>query len=165
MPASWGVFPNAFALPRCASRGGRARGIMIDYALETDMKILKAGIIYFILVFGAGFVFGPIRLLWAVPRFGTRVAELMETPLMIAVILVAARWVVRRLALPPTLYARLTMGCIALCLMVTAEFALVLRLRGLSLGEYLAGRDPVSGTVYYMSLGVFALMPLLVARR
>lgn len=37
-------------------------------------------------------------------------------------------------------------------------------LRGLSVKEYLATRDPVSGTVYYVMLGVFAIMPLLVAR-
>jgi hypothetical protein len=41
----------------------------------------------------------------------------------------------------------------------------VLRLRDLTIGEYLAGRDPVAGTVYIAMLGVFAVMPLLVARR
>jgi hypothetical protein len=41
----------------------------------------------------------------------------------------------------------------------------VLWLRGLSIGEYVAGRDPVSGTVYLVMLGLFALMPLFVARR
>ena len=57
------------------------------------------------------------------------------------------------------------MGCVALGLLLVAEFTLVLWLRGLSIGEYLASRDPVSGTVYYVMLGVFAIMPLLVARR
>ncbi|MGD0822681.1 MAG: hypothetical protein ABSA71_18260 [Desulfomonilia bacterium] len=51
------------------------------------MKILKAGVLYFVLVFGASFILGPIRLLWVVPYFGTRMAELMETPIMIAVIM------------------------------------------------------------------------------
>ena len=49
--------------------------------------------------------------------------------------------------------------------MLVAEFGFVLWLRGLSIREYLATRDPVSGTVYYLMLGVFAIMPLLVARR
>ena len=44
------------------------------------MPILKAGVLYFALVFGAGFVLGTIRTLWVVPRVGTRKAELMETP-------------------------------------------------------------------------------------
>jgi hypothetical protein len=129
------------------------------------MKILKAGVIYFMLVFGAGFILGPIRLLWVVPRFGTRMSELMEAPIMIAVIIVAAKWIVRRLSLPTTPGSRLGMGFVALCLMLVAEFTLVLWVRGLSISEYLATRDPVSGTVYYASLGVFAIMPLLVARR
>jgi hypothetical protein len=49
--------------------------------------------------------------------------------------------------------------------MLLAEFTLVLWLRRPSLRQYLATRDPVSGTAYYLSLVLFALMPLLVARR
>jgi hypothetical protein len=30
--------------------------------------------------------------------------------------------------------------------------------------EYVAGRDPVSGTVYFAMLGLFALMPVILAR-
>jgi hypothetical protein len=41
----------------------------------------------------------------------------------------------------------------------------VLWLRGLSISEYFASRDPVSGTVYYAMMGIFTVMPLLVARR
>jgi hypothetical protein len=129
------------------------------------MRIVKAGVVYFAIVFGAGFVLGPIRILWAVPLYGTRVAELMETPIMLVVTIVAARWIVRRLALPSTPSIRLGMGFLALGLLLVAEFTLVLWLRGLSISEYLASRDPVSGTVYYVLLGVFALMPVLVARR
>jgi hypothetical protein len=129
------------------------------------MRILKAGVVYFALVFGAGFVLAVIRLLWVIPRFGMGMSELMETPIMFVVTVVVARWIVRRLALPPTLFSRLGMGCIALALLLVAEFTLVLWLQGLSISEYLASRDPVSGTVYYGMLGVFAIMPLLVARR
>ena len=59
---------------------------------------------------------------------------------------------------------RLGVGLVALGLLLVAEFTVVLWLRGLAIGEYLASRDPVSGTVYVMMLGVFAVMPLLVAR-
>jgi hypothetical protein len=107
----------------------------------------------------------PIPILWAVPRFGTRVAELMETPIMLVVTVLAALWIVRRLAVPPKVSSRLGMGCVALGLMLVAEFGLVLWLRGLSISECLACRDPVSGTVYYVMLGVFCIMPLLVAPR
>ena len=128
------------------------------------MHTLKAGTLYYALVFGAGFVLGTFRVLWIVPRFGPRTAELMETPIMLLVTILAARWVVRRLAVPGTRFARLGMGCIALGPLLVSEFTLVLWLRGLSISEYLASRDPVSGTVCYAALGLFAVMPLLVAR-
>jgi hypothetical protein len=83
---------------------------------------------------------------------------------MLVVTILAAKWVVRRLAVPFKLSNRLGMGCLALALMLVAEFGLVLWLRGVSIREYLANRDPVSGTVYYIMLGVFAAMPLLVER-
>jgi type IV secretory pathway TrbD component len=89
----------------------------------------------------------------------------METPIMFVVTVVVARWIARRLALPPTLFSRLGMGCIALAFLLVAEFTLVLWLQDLSISDYLASRDPVSRTVYYVKFGVFAIMPLLVARR
>ncbi|MDH7499551.1 MAG: hypothetical protein QHH30_04115 [candidate division NC10 bacterium] len=129
------------------------------------MQILKAGVLYFALVFGAGFVLGPIRILWAVPHFGSRAAELMETPILLVVIFLAARWIIRRFAVPATPSKRLAVGFLALGLLVVVEFTVVLWLRGLTIREYLANRDPVAGAVYLASLGLFAVMPALVARR
>ena len=128
-------------------------------------QTLKAGAFYFVLVFAAGFVLGTIRTLWIVPRVGPRTAELMETPIMFAVIVFAAHWVAERLLLPPTVATRLGFGLVALSLLSITEFTVVLWLRGLTIRKYLASRDPVAGTVYLIMLGVFALMPLLVARR
>jgi hypothetical protein len=129
-------------------------------AIET----LKAGMLCFAVVFGAGFVLGPIRILWAAPRFGPRLAELMEMPIMLVVVVVAARSIVRRLAVPAAPARRLGMGSVALTLLLTAEFTPVLRLRGLSIPEYVAGLDPVSGPVYAGTLCALVVMPLLVAR-
>jgi len=126
---------------------------------------LKAAVLYFALVFGAGFVLGPIRVLWVVPRVGTRAAELMEMPIMFAVIVVAARWVVRRLAVPSARADRLAMGAAALALVLLMDFTVVLRLRGMSIEENFAARDPVSGTAYYLLLVLLAAMPSLVARK
>jgi hypothetical protein len=129
------------------------------------MQILKTATLYFALVFGAGFVLGPIRILWAVPRFGERTAELMEMPIMFVVIVLAARWTCRRLAVPSVSTQRVGMGVVALVLLLLPEFTVVLWLRGLTLSEYFANRDPVAGTVYILMLGVYAIMPLLVTRR
>jgi len=112
------------------------------------MYLLKSAFLYFLIVFGAGFILGTVRTLFVVPRIGTRRAELLETPLMIVIIFLSARWIVGQFVLPLTLTSRLGMGCIALCFMLIAEFTLVLRLRRMSLAEYFASRDPVSGTVY-----------------
>ena len=128
------------------------------------MQVVKAGVLYFALVFGAGFVLGTIRTLWVVPRVGTRTAELMEMPIMLAVTIVAARWTVLHLSVPSMWSARLGMGCMALVLMLIAEFGFVLWIRGLSIKEYFATRDPVSGAAYYLLLMVFAIMPLLLGR-
>ena len=129
------------------------------------MKVLKAGMLYFALVFGAGFVLGPIHVFWAVPSFGVRMAELMEAPIMFAVIFIAARWIVRHLVVPPATSSRLGMGFIALGLLVAAEIILGYLLWGLSITELITSRDPVSGSVYYVLLGVFAVMPLLTPRK
>jgi hypothetical protein len=59
------------------------------------VPIVKAGILYFALVFGAGFVLGPIRVFWVVPHLGERTAELVEMPIMFMVMIVAARRIVR----------------------------------------------------------------------
>jgi hypothetical protein len=119
---------------------------------------------YFLLVFGAGFILGPIRMTLLVPRIGERWAELLEMPVMLAVIIMASQWVVEHFSLPADVSLRLGTGGLAFALLLTAEFSLVLRLRRMTIRDYLATRDPVSGTAYYLMLGVFALMPLFVGR-
>ncbi len=132
---------------------------------STQLQSLEAGVLYFAVVFGVGFVLGAVRVLWLLPRLGERLAELLEAPIMLIVIILAARWTARRLALPATPGKRLVVGLIALILLLGVEFGVVLWLRGLTLAEYFATRDPLAAMVYYAMLGVFAMMPLLVARR
>lgn len=127
------------------------------------MRVVAAGVVYFLAVFGAGFVLGPIRVLWLVPRVGVRTAELLEMPIMLLVIVLAARWIARRFAVPSATATRFGMGLVALALLLTAEFMLVLWLQGMTVREYLAARDPVSGAVYLAMLSVFAAMPWLVS--
>jgi len=124
------------------------------------MRILKAALLYFALVFGSGFLLGPIRILWVVPRLGTRMAELIEAPIMLVIVIAAARWTVSRFAVPPSRGKRFALGSIALFLLLMAEFALVPWVRHMSINAYLASRDPVSGAVYYAELGIFAIVPL-----
>jgi hypothetical protein len=72
--------------------------------------VLLAAITYVGLVFGAGFLLGTVRVLLVVPQLGVRSAELLEMPLMATVVVLAARFVVRRFRLPPRLATRLPVG-------------------------------------------------------
>ena len=132
---------------------------------SSPITLLAAAGVYFLAVFGCGFVLGVVRTLWLVPRLGERWAELVEMPWMLLAVFVAARWVVRRFALSASgPAARLAVGGSALALLVAAELAIVLELRGMTLAGYVAGRDPVSGAAYLGSLLLFAVMPLWVGR-
>ena len=119
---------------------------------------------YVALVFAAGFALGTLRVLLLVPRVGERNAELLEMPLMFVVVVLAARFVVRRFpAARRSAYA--VSGILALTLLLALEFSLVLGVRGLTIAEYFASRDPVSGGTYAIMLVVFAAMPWLLGKR
>lgn len=126
------------------------------------LSIAAAGALYFAIVFSTGFLLGVVRTLVITPRIGARRAELLESPVMLVVSILAAGWVISYLAVPRALPARLAMGLIGLALMLAAEFGLVLRLRKLSLRAYFASRDPVAAAVYYLLLLVFAVLPVFV---
>jgi len=95
---------------------------------------------------------------------GVRTAELTEMPIMFGISIVAARWVVRHVEVSPQRSRRLPMGCIALGLMLVAEFTLGLWMRGMTFREYFEARDPVSGTAYFLTLGAFAVIPIFTGR-
>ncbi|MEQ8861682.1 MAG: hypothetical protein RIC56_23825 [Pseudomonadales bacterium] len=137
-------------LPRTSFRPAKVRPVV-------------RGVVYFMLVFAVGFALGILRVSWLVPLAGERVAELVEMPLMLIAIYLAARFVIRRFpARRPS--SHLASGALALLLLVSVEFSVVLWLRGLSVGQYLTERDPIAGGVYVVMLGVFALAPWLLRR-
>ena len=127
------------------------------------MRVGKAALAYFAIVFAVGFALGTLRVLLVVPRLGVRTAELAELPLMLLASFFAARWCMRRwrVQMPPE---RLVAGLMALALLVGAEIGLVLA-QGQDIAGYIAARDPVSGVAYLLSLAMFALMPLLAGAR
>ena len=126
------------------------------------MQMLKSAGCYFGIVFGAGFAFGVLRGIWLEPAIGTRMAQLLEMPLMLGILTMTARWIVRRFpARPPAL---LVTGVMALCMMLLAEISVGVGLRGLSVRQSLVNPDPVAGTFYGLSLVWFALAPLVWGR-
>ena len=128
------------------------------------MRTFRAGLVYFALVFGAGFTLGSIRVPFLVPRMGVRYAELLEMPFMFLAVLVSARYIVSRHQLAPGASVRFSVGLIALALLLAAELLLNTLILRQSLAEYVASRDPISDAAYLVMLGLFAVMPWLVCR-
>jgi hypothetical protein len=154
-------FDRAVVLPfkrRATQRSATSRVL-------SSAEVFKAALIYFAVVFGTGFVLGTIRVLWIIPGIGERNAELLEQPLMLIAIVLAAQWIVRRTRSASRPIDHLTIGLVALTLLVVAELLIVLELRKLSFSEYVRSRDPVSATVSFVMLGVFGLMPWLLSKR
>jgi hypothetical protein len=127
------------------------------------MHWAKAACLYFVSVFGAGFVLGLVRVLWLVPRLGVRTAELIEMPVMVMATILAARWVVLCFGGTSVRRAPLRVGLLAFSLLTATEIGLGI-VRGVPVWDYIAARDPVSGPAYFAALALFACMPVLVVR-
>jgi hypothetical protein len=127
------------------------------------MRVAAFGVTYFAVVFAIGFALGVVRVGYLVPSIGERSAELVEMPLMVAASAAVAWRLVRRSRLG-VLGAGLG-GVLALVLLVGAELAVVVGVRGVTLPEYVAARDPVGGAAYLIALGLFTLAPAVAAWR
>lgn len=126
------------------------------------MRAVTAGLLYFALVYAAGFVLGLAREIAINPMFGKVVAVLIEAPLMIAVMTAAAIWVGRRLTVPSDPASRLAMGVTALVVLMLAEALFAKVLRGQSLEQWLSSFATTEGAISAALFLLFAAMPLLV---
>ena len=72
------------------------------------IQTFKAGVIYFLLVFAVGWILGPIREPWAVPCFGRTPAVSLEAVIMLAAMIVSARWMLGRFGVPRRLGTTIT---------------------------------------------------------
>ena len=129
------------------------------------VQVLKAGTVYFLVAVGAEFVLEIIRLQVVALHVGERLAEMLEIPNVLLATITGARWVVDRFTLPPLPGIRLSVGFVALVLLLLAEGTVVLPLHGLSVSEYLAGQNAVVGIAPLGALGVLTVMPFLVGYR
>ena len=113
----------------------------------------------------AGFILGLVRISLLVPSLGERWAELVEMPVMLLVIIMAAQWVPNQFGLKAKPGKCFAMGMLALLWMLAAETSLVALMQDRSISEYIMGRDPVSGSVYLLMLLVFATLPFFLSGR
>lgn len=122
---------------------------------------ILAGILYAVLMFGLGFVLGPIREFLLAPRLGPVVATVIEcVPMILAMAWLAPR-IARGMELPPRSRARWIMGGTALVLVLIAEMLLTLALRGLGPAGWIARYATAEGLIGVALLLVFAAMPWL----
>jgi hypothetical protein len=99
-----------------------------------------------------------------VPRLGRALGVMLEAPLLLAAMIMAAHWTVRRFAVPEALNGRILMGLLALGMLAIAELARALWLPGLTLADYLSGFGTIAGTISLVIFLLFAAMPVLVGR-
>lgn len=122
------------------------------------MPVLRAGAIYFGIVFAVGFALGALRVSLLAPYVGAADAELIELPVMVAVVAAVARW--RQRATPTWSPRRQAgVGAAALVLLLATECAAGYFAQGRSPYDVLFARDPAPGAAYVLSLLAFAALP------
>jgi hypothetical protein len=128
------------------------------------MRIAMSAVLYFAIVFGVGFLLGPIRVFWLAPWLGKTAAVLCETPVLIVAMAMAARWIPKKLGLSRDLVSLAAMGIGALVLQQLADFAVGIGLRGIAAAEQFAYLRTPAGLIYVAALVALAAMPALVNR-
>ena len=124
------------------------------------MRIARAAIAYFAIIFALGFVLGTIRVLWLAPQVGETAASFAEIPLMLCASWFVARWLVSRHDITDGLQA-LAMGALAFAFLMVAELALGLTLFNMTAREWIANVTATPGLYGLIGQIVFGLIPWL----
>jgi hypothetical protein len=122
---------------------------------------LKAGCVYFLLVFAMGFALGIVRVLLLSPLLGEMLAVLIELPVILLASWLICRKLIERLTVPSTLAARLLMGATALALLLSAEALMSVLLFERSLAGHLELYQTAEGLTGLAGQIVFALFPVI----
>ena len=129
-------------------------------------NIFMAAFRYFATVFAIGFALAFVRVLMLEPVVGERSAEMIELPIMcLAVWWIAMRQFSKQRAAIFSNWHRVLIGLFALTLMLIAELGVVVWVRNESLYDYVQSRDPVAGSLYLLSLALFAALPWMIGFR
>jgi hypothetical protein len=124
-------------------------------------RIAGAAALYFLIVFGVGFVLGPVRVYWLEPSIGQTAATLCEVPFLLAAMMFAAVWVLSKIDIPIDRWSLVKMGLFALSLLVIADITVGTGIRGITWAEQFAYYATPAGLMYLGLLAVFTLMPAL----
>ena len=124
---------------------------------------MKAGFVYFAIVYAAGFALGTLRVLVVAPALGASAAVLVELPIILAASWFACGFVLRRFAVSHA--ARATMAATALVLLLLAEIGTGMFAFGQTFD---AARDRLFAPENWLGLAgqlLFVVFPLLRQRR
>jgi hypothetical protein len=127
-------------------------------------RILGAGLLHFLIVFGAGFALGTLRELVLAPSVGRTAALALELPVLVIVTWLSALIIVRRFALD-RFPARLAAGVLGFVLLQFGEAAVGAIAFGRSLAASLGVFGTPAGLVTLAVQSIVILFPLLVPRR
>lgn len=128
------------------------------------LKAVKAGVIYFLVVFSIGFVMGPVREYFLGPLLGTVLAVLVESPVLIGGMILGGYWIVKKLDLPSGL-PRGMMGFTGLLLVLGADWSVGFLFRGMTTEEILIHYSRPEGLIYVGLLLIFLSVPVVVPGR
>ena len=122
------------------------------------IRIVRAAVQYWAVVFAFAFVVGVGRTLWLAPWVGETPAVLLELPLVLGASWFAARSLTRRHGITTRRHA-LAMGALAFAMLLLAEALLARALAGQTLGEWFAALWVVPGIYGLAGQVGFAVMP------
>lgn len=125
------------------------------------LRACCAGLLYFAIVFAAGFMFGTVRTVLVAPVLGELVAVVIELPLILALAWLVCGWTIRRFAVPSTTDSRAIMGFVALVILLISEMLVSTQLAGRSLAAHVALYATLPGTVGLAGQFIFAFFPVL----
>jgi len=129
------------------------------------VRILAAAALYFLAGFACGFGLGAVRTFLLEPRLGATLATLIELPIILGLLWRICPWAMGRAGMPDTAVARAAMGAIWLALLLTAEFALGVLMRGWTPGQVLAHFATPQGAMGLAGFVLAAFFPLLAPQR
>jgi hypothetical protein len=121
---------------------------------------LRAAGLWFLMIFGLGFVLGTLRVLGTSPRLGELAAVALEVPVMLAAGWLSCRWLIRREGVAADRGARTVMALGFLGLLGAAELLLGRYGFGQGMAAQLAVLQTPAGALGLMAQGVTASFPL-----
>lgn len=119
---------------------------------------MKAGLLYGLLGFAAGFIFGTLREVVLIPLFGLSLGHWLEFIPLVAVIIWIGIWITNKWALVEYGEA-LRAGILGVAVLLVFESILAIFIFGLSIAQYLASFNVLDGELFPIGLLIMAAVP------